>query len=202
MPKVAGLRTVVLLSVVGFVAGCSRSPAGGGDVGKHVELLNVSYDPTRELWKDLNTAFRGAYKQKSGMDVLIKTSHAGSSNQARAVIDGLDADVVTLALAYDIDEIAAHGDRLAKNWQARLPQRFAVTFGVLSVAGGCATGQPPGAATSGHGSSMSTMPSPSPSPPCGDGSHESPAPSPSRSLWSGFQYVGQLSSSAPSPSLS
>jgi sulfate transport system substrate-binding protein len=110
---------------LGFVAGCSRSPAEGGDDGQHVKLLNVSYDPTRELWKDLNSAFRGAYKRKTGIDVSIKTSHAGSSNQARAVMDGLGADVVTLAMWQDIDAIRKKGlinDGKA-GWEQRLPER-------------------------------------------------------------------------------
>ena len=125
MSRVAGWRTIGLLILVGFVAGCSRSPADGGDVGQHVELLNVSYDPTRELWKELNSAFRGAYKLKTGIDVSIKTSHAGSSNQARAVIDGLDADVVTLAMWQDTDAIRKKGlinDGKA-GWEQRLPER-------------------------------------------------------------------------------
>jgi sulfate/thiosulfate-binding protein len=83
-------------------------------------LLNVSYDPTRELYQDLNKAFTAQYQAKTGDSVTIKQSHGGSGKQARSVIDGLEADVVTLALAYDIDEIAARG-LLAKDWQKRLP---------------------------------------------------------------------------------
>jgi sulfate/thiosulfate-binding protein len=85
-----------------------------------VSLLNVSYDPTRELYQDFNAAFTKYWKAKSGDDVKIKQSHGGSGKQARSVIDGLDADVVTLALAYDTDEIAEKG-YLAKDWQKRLP---------------------------------------------------------------------------------
>jgi sulfate/thiosulfate-binding protein len=86
-----------------------------------VTLLNVSYDPTRELYVDINKAFAAKYKADTGKSVEIKQSHGGSGKQARSVIDGLTADVVTLALAYDIDEIAARGI-IAKNWQTRLPQ--------------------------------------------------------------------------------
>jgi sulfate transport system substrate-binding protein len=84
-----------------------------------VQLLNVSYDPTRELYQEFNKAFAKHWKQKTGDDVTIKQSHGGSGKQARSVIDGLNADVVTLALAYDIDEIADRG-LLAKDWQKRL----------------------------------------------------------------------------------
>jgi sulfate transport system substrate-binding protein len=86
------------------------------------EMLNVSYDPTRELYKDFNEAFAKYWKQKTGQDVTIRQSHGGSSKQARAVIDGLEADVVTLALAYDIDSIAENAKLLPRNWQTRLPQ--------------------------------------------------------------------------------
>jgi sulfate/thiosulfate transport system substrate-binding protein len=84
-------------------------------------LLNVSYDPTRELYRQINTAFAAQWKAKTGQSVTIRQSHGGSGKQARTVIDGLDADVVTLALAYDIDEIAAKGKLLPADWQKRLP---------------------------------------------------------------------------------
>ena len=84
-------------------------------------LLNASYDPTRELYKDLNAAFIADWKTKTGEDITINESHAGSGKQARAVIDGLEADVVTLALAADIDAIAAKSGKIAKDWQKRLP---------------------------------------------------------------------------------
>jgi sulfate/thiosulfate transport system substrate-binding protein len=83
-------------------------------------LLNVSYDPTRELYADFNKAFVAAYQKETGKTVEIKQSHGGSGSQARAVIDGLQADVVTLALAYDIDAIAAKG-LVGADWQKRLP---------------------------------------------------------------------------------
>jgi len=84
-------------------------------------LLNVSYDPTRELYQDFNQAFAKQYKAKTGDNVTIKQSHGGSGKQARSVIDGLSADVVTLALAYDIDAISERG-LIAHNWQTRLAQ--------------------------------------------------------------------------------
>jgi sulfate transport system substrate-binding protein len=89
--------------------------------GQRITLLNVSYDPTRELFQDYNAAFARYWKVKTGQDVAIQQSHGGSSKQARAVIDGLDADVVTLALAYDIDAIAEKAHLLPSNWQSRLP---------------------------------------------------------------------------------
>jgi len=85
-------------------------------------LLNVSYDPTRELYKAVDVAFAKQWQAKTGQKVDIKQSHGGSGKQARAVIDGLEADVVTLALAYDIDEIAQRAKLLPENWQKRLPQ--------------------------------------------------------------------------------
>ncbi len=84
------------------------------------ELLNVSYDPTRELYQEFNAAFVKQYKAKAGKDVTIQQSHGGAAKQARAVIDGLEADVLTLALAYDIDAVAATG-LLPAAWQKRLP---------------------------------------------------------------------------------
>ncbi len=86
-----------------------------------VTLLNVSYDPTRELYRDYNAAFAKYWKAKTGVDVTVEQSHGGSGTQARAVIDGLEADVVTLALAYDIDAIAEKAGLLPANWQSRLP---------------------------------------------------------------------------------
>ena len=84
-------------------------------------LLNVSYDPTRELYADFNATFARYWLAKTGEKVVIKQSHGGSGAQARSVIDGIDADVVTLALAYDIDAIAQKGKLLPENWQTRLP---------------------------------------------------------------------------------
>ncbi len=89
-----------------------------------VSLLNVSYDPTRELYQDFNKAFAEHWKKTAGQDVKVKQSHGGAAKQARSVIDGLQADVVTLALSYDIDEIAQRGI-IAKDWQKRLPNNSA-----------------------------------------------------------------------------
>jgi sulfate transport system substrate-binding protein len=84
-------------------------------------LLNVSYDPTRELYEDVNASFIRSYQAKTGQSVTIHQSHGGSGKQARSVIDGLEADVVTLGLAYDVDAIAERGKLLASDWQKRLP---------------------------------------------------------------------------------
>ncbi len=86
-----------------------------------VEILNVSYDPTRELYQEFNKVFADEWKAKTGETVTIQQSHGGSSKQARAVIDGLEADVVTLALSYDIDAIAEKARLLPKEWQSRMP---------------------------------------------------------------------------------
>jgi sulfate/thiosulfate transport system substrate-binding protein len=92
---------------------------------KNLTLLNVSYDPTRELYQEFNTAFAEHWKKTTGESVSINQSHGGSGKQARAVIDGLEADIVTLALAYDIDAIVERGALLPKNWQSRLPNNSA-----------------------------------------------------------------------------
>lgn len=86
-----------------------------------VTLLNVSYDPTRELYQDYNAAFAKYWKTKTGDNVTVKSSHGGSGKQARAIIDGLDADVATLALAYDVDQLYEKGKLIPKDWQKRLP---------------------------------------------------------------------------------
>ncbi len=88
---------------------------------RDITLLNVSYDPTRELYQDFNKAFAQHWKARTGDNVVVRTSHGGSGKQARSVIDGLEADVVTLALAYDIDEIGHKGQLLSVDWQKRLP---------------------------------------------------------------------------------
>jgi len=88
---------------------------------KDITLLNVSYDPTRELYQDFNKAFAAHWKAKTGDTVTVKQSHGGSGKQARSVIDGLEADVVTLALAYDIDELGAKARLIPAEWQKRLP---------------------------------------------------------------------------------
>lgn len=93
--------------------------------GDTVELLNVSYDPTRELYAAINPKFAAQWKAETGQTVKITMSHGGSGKQARGVIDGLDADVATLALAYDVDEIAARSDALSPDWQGRLANNSA-----------------------------------------------------------------------------
>lgn len=103
---------VILVALVGITL---PSPAA------EARLLNVSYDPTRELYQDFNQAFAKHWKEKTGDTAVIQQSHGGSGRQARSVIDGLQADVVTLALAYDIDAIAERGRLLPKDWQKRLP---------------------------------------------------------------------------------
>ena len=93
--------------------------------GKEIKLLNVSYDPTREFYVEFNAAFAKAWEAKTGDKVTVQQSHAGSSKQARSVIDGLAADVVTLALAYDVDAIAERARLLPADWQKRLPHNSA-----------------------------------------------------------------------------
>ena len=88
---------------------------------RDIQLLNVSYDPTRELYVDFNKAFAAHWKARTGDNVTVRQSHGGSGKQARSVIDGLDADVVTLALAYDVDELAAKAKLVPADWQKRLP---------------------------------------------------------------------------------
>src|SRR5687767_6675175 len=86
-----------------------------------VQLLNVSYDPTRELYVEFNQAFAKYWKGKTGQEVTVKQSHGGSGKQARSIIDGLDADVATLALAGDTDALVRNGGWLAPDWQKKLP---------------------------------------------------------------------------------
>jgi sulfate transport system substrate-binding protein len=105
-----------LLVAVTIVAGC-----GSGGEGGALRLLNVSYDPTRELYREFNERFTAKWLAENGQPVTVQMSHGGSGSQARAVIDGLDADVVTLALAWDIDNIQEKGRRLPASWQSRLP---------------------------------------------------------------------------------
>ena len=97
----------------------------GSAVAQNIELLNVSYDPTRELYADYNAAFAKHWKEKTGANVVVRQSHGGSSAQARAVIDGLQADVVTLALAQDITALHQNGNLLPADWQKRLPNNSA-----------------------------------------------------------------------------
>lgn len=99
--------------------------AGVAQAADTVKLLNVSYDPTREFYQEYNALFAEHWKEKTGQDALIRQSHGGSGKQARAVLDGLSADVVTLALAYDIDAIAARSTLVPKDWQQKLPHNSA-----------------------------------------------------------------------------
>jgi sulfate transport system substrate-binding protein len=110
--------------LIASAAGLATAPLISGQAWaqqKALTLLNVSYDPTRELYKQINAAYAGYWKGKTGQVIKIDQSHGGSGKQARSVIDGLQADVVTLALAADIDEIAARAKLLPANWQSRLP---------------------------------------------------------------------------------
>ncbi|MBX7165970.1 MAG: sulfate ABC transporter substrate-binding protein [Pirellulales bacterium] len=123
----AAVHLAACLAIVALsLTGCNNSAAGNSGAsaparsGKSFELLNVSYDPTRELWKQLNEQFIAQYKQQTGHDVTIKQSHGGSSSQARAVIDGLEADVVTLAMVTDTEAVQKSG-LIAADWSTRLP---------------------------------------------------------------------------------
>jgi sulfate/thiosulfate transport system substrate-binding protein len=128
------LKFFLVFAVFALVlAGCSNNQSGGNELKNEktnektatkdpVELLNVSYDPTRELYQEFNEEFIKYWKEKTGQTVTIQQSHGGSGKQGRAVIDGLEADVVTLALAYDIDMIAEARDLLEKDWQTRLDE--------------------------------------------------------------------------------
>ena len=115
------IRKSSLLTLAVLIAAASALPIPALTSAAEVALLNVSYDPTRELYQDYNAAFSKYWKAKTGNDLNVNQSHAGSGKQARAVIDGLDADVVTLALAYDIDAIVDKGHLLPPGWQSRLP---------------------------------------------------------------------------------
>ncbi len=114
---------MVAIGTTGSLAGCSGQKSGDAD-GK-VSLLNVSYDPTRELYRAINAEFAREWKTKTGQTIDIRMSHGGSGKQARSVIDGLEADVVTLALAGDVDELATRGKLLPTDWQTRLPNNSA-----------------------------------------------------------------------------
>ena len=116
-------------STVAFVvAAALAAVAGAGVASAATSLLNVSYDPTRELYKAINPAFAADWKAKTGETIDLQASHGGSGAQARAVIDGLNADVVTLALAADIDAIAAKTGKIPADWQKRLPQQFVALY--------------------------------------------------------------------------
>src|SRR5438093_1422653 len=114
------LATLVLMPL----ASCSGGGNEQGGKGGRIQLLNVSYDPTRELYKAVNSAFAAKWKADTGQTITIQMSHGGSGKQSRSVIDGLQADVVTLGLGYDVDAIAAKG-LTAADWQTRLPDNSA-----------------------------------------------------------------------------
>jgi sulfate/thiosulfate transport system substrate-binding protein len=111
-PKKILIPLILFLIMVGSTSFASA---------KDITLLNVSYDPTRELYQQFNTAFAKYWKEKTGDNVIVKQSHGGSGSQARSVIEGLEADVVTLALAYDIDAICKNSGLISNNWQTKLP---------------------------------------------------------------------------------
>jgi sulfate/thiosulfate transport system substrate-binding protein len=119
------MKTLFSTRTLLTVAAASLALAVSGSSLFAQSLTNVSYDPTREFYKEYNTAFKTYYKSKFGKDVSIKTTHGGSGKQARAVIDGLEADVVTLALAYDIDVISEKAKLLNADWQKELPNNSA-----------------------------------------------------------------------------
>jgi len=121
MTRFFALGTTLAAIAVLTACGSADQPSSTGGA---VSLLNVSYDPTRELYQEANAAFAADWKSRTGQDVNIRQSHGGAGAQARAVIDGLEADVVTLALAYDIDAIAAAG-LINQDWQTRLPNNSA-----------------------------------------------------------------------------
>jgi sulfate/thiosulfate transport system substrate-binding protein len=118
-------RLTVVLIVLAIVLAIAFTAGLNAVAASKTTLLNVSYDPTRELYSDYNAAFVRYWKTKTGQDIAINQSHGGSGKQARSVIDGLQADVVTLALAYDIDAISEKGGLLPRNWQTRLPNNSA-----------------------------------------------------------------------------
>ncbi|HVN90056.1 MAG TPA: sulfate ABC transporter substrate-binding protein [Candidatus Binataceae bacterium] len=121
MKKSLTYLTIILAALI--LTTLSRSPRAAAAEAR--TILNVSYDPTREFYQEYNSVFTKYWKTKTGDDLTVNVSNAGSGKQARAVIDGLEADVVTLALAYDIDAIAKKAQLLPENWQTRLPNNSA-----------------------------------------------------------------------------
>jgi sulfate/thiosulfate transport system substrate-binding protein len=115
------LRRDFIKIPLALAAAAGLSLTGLPSLAQPLQLLNVSYDPTRELYVELNQAFAKYWKGKTGQDVQVKQSHGGSGKQARSVIDGLEADVVTLGLGGDIDALVRHGGWVARDWQKRLP---------------------------------------------------------------------------------
>jgi sulfate transport system substrate-binding protein len=124
-------KRLSILATIATATALLSAPIATAAVAAPIQLLNVSYDPTRELYVAVNAAFAKSWKAQSGQDVTIRQSHGGSGKQARSVIDGLPADVVTLALAYDIDEISARAKLLPTNWQARLPNNSSPYYSTI-----------------------------------------------------------------------
>ena len=131
-----GVATLLLLAAATGLGACKKNEASPAPTGSSsgavaeaskapVTLLNVSYDPTRELYQDFNAVFAKYWKGKTGQDVKVNQSHGGGGKQARAVLDGLEADVVTLALGYDVNILQEKGKLIPENWQSRLPQNSA-----------------------------------------------------------------------------
>jgi len=127
-PKVLSITAAVLTALSAVAAIAQTMQGGRSSLGaraaahpRNIRLLNVSYDPTREFYKELNQEFSRYWEEKTGDTLAVEQSHGGSGKQARAVIDGLDADVVTLALAYDIDAIAEKTAKIPADWQKKLP---------------------------------------------------------------------------------
>jgi sulfate transport system substrate-binding protein len=116
---------LILLTLSAALALSVAAPARPVAAQGEVTLLNVSYDPTRELYQELNAGFAKYWKGKTGQTVTVRQSHGGSGKQARSVIDGLEADVVTLALGYDVDALHQHAKLIPANWQTRLPNNSA-----------------------------------------------------------------------------
>jgi sulfate/thiosulfate transport system substrate-binding protein len=119
------IHWLALASIAVMLAACGKSSSDGAQTANSpaatIKLLNVSYDPTREFYADYNKAFAANWQQKTGQLVTMQQSHGGSGTQARAVVDGLEADIVTLALAYDVDALNREGQLIPANWASRLP---------------------------------------------------------------------------------
>jgi sulfate/thiosulfate transport system substrate-binding protein len=119
------LTAIFACGFTALVSGCRPADSGEGSTQRPVELRNVSYDPTRELYVEFNDEFAKFWQEKTGQGVTIQAAHGGSGKQARAVIEGMRADVVTLALAYDVDSIVKNSGLIAEDWQKRLPEKSA-----------------------------------------------------------------------------
>ena len=119
------MKTISFLRLLAFATAAFLLGCGGVGTAKDATLMNVSYDPTREMYEEFNASFARYWQQKTGDKVTIHQSHGGSSKQARAVIDGQQADVVTLALAYDIDALSLRANLLPRDWQKRFPSNSA-----------------------------------------------------------------------------